>query len=137
MNTLSYEVRLSGVLSIPFFDFNIYGSCFMSQMRSVVLYFAFPRCSSFYSHILPIPILVLFLSNYRRFTLNSINVQSWKRGVSYKSPLSTFVENPQWRLVVPETKGQKAEVLALLESSREDTAVNITIAWSAGKRLAR
>lgn len=30
-----------------------------------------------------------------------------------------------------------AEVLVLVESEREETAVNVTIAWSAGKRLAR
>jgi hypothetical protein len=63
----------------------------------------------------------------------------FKRGVSYKSPLSTFVENPQWRLVVPDGGGRErgAEVLVLVESEREGTAVNVTIAWSAGKRLAR
>lgn len=58
---------------------------------------------------------------------------TWPRGVSYKSPLSTFVENPQWKLIVG---NEKARILALLEGD-EETAVNVTIAWSAGKRLAR
>jgi hypothetical protein len=62
---------------------------------------------------------------------------SWRKGVSYKSPLSTFVENPQYKLVVPEGKVSAARVLALIESKDEETAVNVTIAWSAGKRLAR
>jgi hypothetical protein len=61
----------------------------------------------------------------------------WRKGVSYKSPLSTFVENPQYKLVVPEGKTSTARVLALIESKDEETAVNVTIAWSAGKRLAR
>lgn len=63
----------------------------------------------------------------------------WKPGISYKSPQSTFVENPQWKLVVPDTKVDQppAHVRALLESKDEETAVNVTIAWSAGKRLAR
>jgi hypothetical protein len=61
----------------------------------------------------------------------------WRKGISYKSPLSTFVENPQWKLVVPEGKSTTARVIALLESKDEETAVNVTIAWSAGKRLAR
>jgi hypothetical protein len=63
----------------------------------------------------------------------------WKRGISYKSPQSTFVENPQWKLVVPNSKPDRsaARVEALLESKDEETAVNVTIAWSAGKRLAR
>jgi hypothetical protein len=61
----------------------------------------------------------------------------WRKGVSYKSPLSTFVENPQWKLVVPEGKSAAARILALVESKDKETAVNVTIAWSAGKRLAR
>jgi hypothetical protein len=63
----------------------------------------------------------------------------WKRGISYKSPLSTFIENPQWKLVIPDGKSDNsaARVLALLESKDDETAVNVTIAWSAGKRLAR
>ena len=63
----------------------------------------------------------------------------WKKGISYKSPQSTFIENPQWKLVVPDARIQtaRASLLALVESEDEETAVNITIAWSAGKRLAR
>jgi hypothetical protein len=62
----------------------------------------------------------------------------WKRGISYNSPQSTFVENPQYKLVVPDNKSvSKARILALLESQDEETAVNVAIAWSAGKRLAR
>jgi hypothetical protein len=62
----------------------------------------------------------------------------WKRGISYKSPQSTFVENPQWKLVVPDaTNVTSARIQALIESMDEETAVNVTIAWSAGKRLAR
>jgi hypothetical protein len=48
------------------------------------------------------------------------------------------VENPQYKLVVPAVANvNSARVVALLESGDEETAVNITIAWSAGKRLAR
>ena len=62
----------------------------------------------------------------------------WRRGVSYKSPQSTFVENPQWKLVVPDAPNvTAARIQALVESMDEETAVNVTIAWSAGKRLAR
>jgi hypothetical protein len=61
----------------------------------------------------------------------------WKRGISYKSPQSTFVENPQWKLVVPDANVSTARIQALIESKNEETAVNVTIAWSAGKRLAR
>jgi hypothetical protein len=70
---------------------------------------------------------------------HEVRVQGqWKRGVSYKSPQSTFVENPQYKLVVPAVANvSSARVVALLESGDEETAVNITIAWSAGKRLAR
>jgi hypothetical protein len=62
----------------------------------------------------------------------------WQKGISYNSPLSTFIENPQWKLVVPESKDHSAaRILAFLETQNPETAVNITIAWSAGKRLAR
>ena len=62
----------------------------------------------------------------------------WERGVSYKSPTSTFGENPQWKWVVPASPGvERARVEVLLEASDEETAVNIVIAWSAGKRLTR
>jgi hypothetical protein len=63
----------------------------------------------------------------------------WRKGVSYKSPFSTFVENPQWKLVVPDGQSElsSATIVALIEAKNEETAVNVTIAWSAGKRLAR
>jgi len=62
----------------------------------------------------------------------------WERGVSYKSPQSTFGDNPQWKWVVSAGKGVTvARVEVLLEAEDEETAVNVTIAWSAGKRLGR
>lgn len=58
--------------------------------------------------------------------------------MSYNSRQSTFVENPQWKLVVPDSeKLSTAKIEALIEAKDEETAVNLTIAWSAGKRLAR
>jgi hypothetical protein len=71
---------------------------------------------------------------------HEVRVQgTWRKGISYKSPFSTFVENPQWKLVVPEGRSDlaSANLVALIESKNEETAVNVTIAWSAGKRLAR
>jgi hypothetical protein len=62
----------------------------------------------------------------------------WERGVSYKSPTSTFGENPQWRWVVPDAPGGgRGKVEVLVEAGDEETAVNVVIAWSAGKRLQR
>ena len=59
--------------------------------------------------------------------------------MSYKSPQSTFGDNPQWKWVVSAAgKGvTAARVEVLLEAEDEETAVNVTIAWSAGKRLGR
>jgi hypothetical protein len=63
---------------------------------------------------------------------------TWRKGISYSSPQSTFVENPQYKLIVPHDKTLSlARVLAILEAEDEETAVNVTIAWSAGKRLTR
>jgi hypothetical protein len=62
----------------------------------------------------------------------------WERGVSYKSATSTFGENPQWKWVVPDVPGmERGRVEVLVEAGDEETAVNVVIAWSAGKRLTR
>ena len=62
----------------------------------------------------------------------------WKKGISYNSPESTFIENPQWKLVVPESRDHAtAKLVILIETKNPQTAVNVTVAWSAGKRLAR
>ena len=98
---------------------------------------------------LPQPLRFFTLSIYSSFPSrltdpidalpHEVRIQgTWKRGVSYKSPQSTFVENPQYKLIVPAVANvNSARVVALLESADEETAVNVTIAWSAGKRLAR